>query len=66
MIATELRQKFPLRMLLQILKLSRSTFYYHLKQNKQDKYFYAKQKFCDCLRTLEFSAFAVKKFSAAN
>jgi hypothetical protein len=26
----------------------------------------AKQKFCDCLRTLEFSAFAVKKFSAAN
>ena len=44
MIATELRQKFPLRMLLQILKLSRSTFYYHLKQNKQDKYFYAKEK----------------------
>ena len=31
-------------MLLQILKLSRSTFYYHLKQNKQDKYFYAKEK----------------------
>ena len=44
MIATELRRKFPLRMLLQILKLSRSTFYYHLKQNKQDKYFYAKEK----------------------
>ena len=44
MIATELRQKFPLHMLLQILKLSRSTFYYHLKQNRRDKYFYEKEK----------------------
>lgn len=31
-------------MLLQILKLSRSTFYYHLKQNRRDKYFYEKEK----------------------
>lgn len=43
MIATELRQRFPLQMLLQILKLPRSTFYYYLKTNKTDKYIAEKQ-----------------------
>src|SRR5699024_10746468 len=34
----ELRQKYPLELLLQIAKLPRSTFYYHVKRQKKDKY----------------------------
>ena len=38
MIVAELRQIFPLRILLRISQLPRSTFYYHLKENGKDKY----------------------------
>lgn len=38
---TELRQKYPLKDLLELSKLSRSTFYYYLKE-KRDKYAEAK------------------------
>ena len=35
---TELRQKYPLERLLQLSCLARSTYYYHRKQSKTDKY----------------------------
>ena len=41
----ELRQNYPLAMLLEIAQISRSTFYYHLKQSrKMDKYETAKEE----------------------
>ena len=41
----ELRQEYPLAMLLEIAQLPRATFYYHLKQNaKPDKYKSAKEE----------------------
>ncbi len=44
MIVSELRRRFPLRMLLQISRLPRSTYYYHLKHGKVDKYSSVKQE----------------------
>ena len=38
MIVAELRQTFPLRILLKISRLPRSTFYYHLKASCTDKH----------------------------
>ena len=41
----ELRQEYPLAMLLEIAQLPRATFYYHLKQRtKPDKYKSAKEE----------------------
>ncbi|MGN1276057.1 MAG: IS3 family transposase [Floccifex sp.] len=41
-IVSELRQKYPLKALLKLSKLPRSTYYYYLKQTKTDKYANAK------------------------
>lgn len=35
---SELRQRFPLKILLKVASLSRSTYYYHMKQSNEDKY----------------------------
>ena len=43
MIVLELRQKYPLKALLKLSKLPRSTFYYYCKQNAKDKYEIEKQ-----------------------
>ena len=43
MIVAELRQTFPLRILLKISRLPRSTFYYHLKASCTDKHLADKQ-----------------------
>lgn len=37
-IISELRQTFPLGILLQISRIPRSTYYYHHKQSRSDKY----------------------------
>ena len=42
-IIAQLRQKYPLKILLEISCLPRSTFYYHLRASKTDKYFAGKQ-----------------------
>ena len=45
MVIRELRQNYPLAMLLEIAQIPRSTFYYHLKQSrKMDKYETAKEE----------------------
>ena len=44
MIVSELRHKFPLKALLKLSGLARSTYYYHLKQQGTDKYCVVKQK----------------------
>ena len=41
---SELRHRFPLNILLKISCLPRSTYYYHLKQSKVDKYSWVKQE----------------------
>ncbi|MGN0527092.1 MAG: IS3 family transposase [Acutalibacteraceae bacterium] len=43
-IISELRQKYPLKELLQLSGFARSTFYYYLKHNDTDKYAYEKQE----------------------
>ena len=44
MIVSELRHKFPLKALLKLSGLARSTYYYYLKQQGTDKYCVVKQK----------------------
>lgn len=43
-IVVELRQKYPLNILLAISGLSRSTFYYHYKKRNEDKYSIEKEE----------------------
>ena len=49
MIVAELRQTFPLRILLKISRLPRSTFYYHLKASCEDKHRADKQAIMEVL-----------------
>ena len=44
MIVSELRHKFPLKALLKLSGLARSTYYYYLKQQGTDKYQAVKQE----------------------
>ena len=44
MIVSELRHKFPLKALLKLSGLARSTYYCYLKQQGTDKYCVVKQK----------------------
>ena len=41
---SELRHRFPLNILLKISHMPRSTYYYHWKQSKVDKYYLVKQE----------------------
>ena len=46
MIISELRHKYPLKELLELSKLARSTYYYYLKE-KKDKYIVEKHEIQD-------------------
>lgn len=51
MIIAELRQKYPLKALLGVSGIARSTYYYYLKQKDEDKYITEKQKISDIFHT---------------
>ncbi|MGN0534522.1 MAG: IS3 family transposase [Eubacterium sp.] len=50
-IISELRQKYPLKELLQLSGLARSTYYYYLKHQNTDKYRKEKQEILDIFNT---------------
>lgn len=51
MIVAELRQKYPLKELLQLSGLARSTYYYYLKHQNADKYEREKREIVDIFNT---------------
>ena len=50
-VVLELRLRHPLKILLKISKLKRSTYYYHLKSSKSDKYAVEKQEIKEIFET---------------
>ena len=51
MIVAELRQKYPLKELLQLSGLARSTYYYYLNHQNADKYEREKREIADIFNT---------------